>query len=1208
MVGGLPSSSLWNIEYEDLLFKELIGKGNFGCVHRGSYLGVDVAIKKITMFDDAEYCKYTEREVKALRYIRHPLVVHFFGACRHETGFYLITEFIEGLDLRRYLKSTPKAPRWISRVNIALGVAKTFLFLHSKNILHRDLKSKNILLDISRNQIKLCDFGFARIGSQYSSGSDSSSSEEESDPEVVQTEGPYAFNGNGRAAHYRLRRMSICGTPSFMAPEVLLQQKYDWSIDVFSFGILMSELITLKRPGKDYWVRNANNGFDINIEELNSHIPSPNDCPVQFYDLCLKCCSYKNTNRPKFSDIVNILESIKDQLESSEQPLKKQSSFNNSNSINNNNGNSNNNNGNNNNSCIDIEKLNISNNSICEISVSNNSYMTNKSSSSNLLSTSSAYQPQQPSPLQQSQSSQQLHQSQSQQQQQQKSKIVGKLLSSNFDSCVTTNPISIFKERKRPQSFNKLLRVNTANLLSTSQQQLQPLQQSQSQAQLQLDESIPLQQYDKEGVLKLNQTQFPNGWKEFGVDSTVQKVWVVYQSNIVKINQLSQQTQINQNNNLIEIICCNIIKLKKHSITIGVIDCNNLVTGCCIVNVKPYIKEYPHVPKLFKFNQQEQQQKESNLITNNLELEILIKLQARTRGWLVRRRYRLIENEFTYKRQLDQVLKSYLLPIQSKFRINKPLLNYKEIGSIFSNIESLTEIHNELLKIVSEISRSPFFIMNFETERDQPQEKILLNNNEEFTNVSINAKNSSNQINSITQFIVKNISQIKNQYGIYTFNFKFATNILNWCKLNPDLTIFLEGIRNQLNQQFPEEENDLSSLLSLPINKIQKYLSVFEKLAQITPITHSEYKDIKTAYTLIKETSNYIQTQLEMSFEHSHIMSMDIMLQRKDNVSLIQSGRWFVKQGLLESLNKNNKQYYLFLLSDICLITKPIKSKSNSESKHNHHHHHHNREFNLTTSNNNLSNYRNKSNNNNKEDLANSINTGLATSTATNKEVLVNKKYFYRLRKTLSLHDVSMKINPDSPNSVLFFIPNKVYKWSLPTEEEARDWVNDFGRTTILIYRNQSTNGASDQNEMNQIHHINNQTLPSASEAKEKGFIKRFRLSFSAGTDRKPTLYQIHSSSSLTSETTSINSGGISSNNNSPNTPIKSVLSSPSINYTPLNNNENNENQQTNQDFQFAVPTAPADKKKKRNSFSSKLKRLSVTFGENKKNKEHSRE
>ncbi|EGC39916.1 hypothetical protein DICPUDRAFT_74547 [Dictyostelium purpureum] len=86
--------------------------------------------------------------------------------------------------------------------------------------------------------------------------------------------------------------------------------------------------------------------------------------------------------------------------------IKKQSSSN----LNNNTGNNNNNN-NNNNSFIDIEKLKISNNNICEISVSNNSYMTKISSRGNLLSTGSAQQPHQPSPLQKSQSSQQVHQS-----------------------------------------------------------------------------------------------------------------------------------------------------------------------------------------------------------------------------------------------------------------------------------------------------------------------------------------------------------------------------------------------------------------------------------------------------------------------------------------------------------------------------------------------------------------------------------------------------------------------------------------------------------------------------------------------------------------------------------------------------------------------------------------------------------------------------
>lgn len=66
---GLPTQSIWDIPFEDLQFKETIGKGSFGSVFKGSYLGVDVAIKKIEKADDPEYLKYIDREVSMLQYV-----------------------------------------------------------------------------------------------------------------------------------------------------------------------------------------------------------------------------------------------------------------------------------------------------------------------------------------------------------------------------------------------------------------------------------------------------------------------------------------------------------------------------------------------------------------------------------------------------------------------------------------------------------------------------------------------------------------------------------------------------------------------------------------------------------------------------------------------------------------------------------------------------------------------------------------------------------------------------------------------------------------------------------------------------------------------------------------------------------------------------------------------------------------------------------
>jgi len=282
---GLPTQSIWDIPFEDLVFKETIGKGSFGSVFKGNYLGVDVAIKKIEKADDPEYLKYIDREVSMLQSIRHPFIVQFSGICVHSTGLYIITEFVSGGDVRKLLKVNPSLS-WKKKVRISIDLAKAMLFLHSKKIIHRDLKSKNILLD-EHGKIRLCDFGFARM-----------------------TESK------------RNKHMTMCGTEGWVAPEILLGMSYDTSCDVFSYGVVVAELITGKKPGVDLWIRTPDNCFDINPDELRTK--SLPGCPPRFLEMCIECCQYEPLLRPKFEDILHMLSSIENTIPEDADKLQQQ--------------------------------------------------------------------------------------------------------------------------------------------------------------------------------------------------------------------------------------------------------------------------------------------------------------------------------------------------------------------------------------------------------------------------------------------------------------------------------------------------------------------------------------------------------------------------------------------------------------------------------------------------------------------------------------------------------------------------------------------------------------------------------------------------------------------------------------------------------------------------------------------------------------------
>ncbi len=134
--------------------------------YRASYLGHMVAVKELNKPDpnrpeDDDLGIYYQREMATLKELHHPNVLQLLGLCKHDDTLYIITEFVEGGDLRRHLKNKDLKLSWQLRVRIAADCADAMAYLHAKSILHRDFKSKNLLVGPSW-RVKVCDFGFAR--------------------------------------------------------------------------------------------------------------------------------------------------------------------------------------------------------------------------------------------------------------------------------------------------------------------------------------------------------------------------------------------------------------------------------------------------------------------------------------------------------------------------------------------------------------------------------------------------------------------------------------------------------------------------------------------------------------------------------------------------------------------------------------------------------------------------------------------------------------------------------------------------------------------------------------------------------------------------------------------------------------------------------------------------------------------------------------
>ncbi|CAA0831481.1 Serine/threonine-protein kinase EDR1 [Striga hermonthica] len=203
------------IAWEDLDLGERIGLGSYGEVYHADWNGTEVAVKKFLDqdFSGAALDEF-KREVRIMRRLRHPNVVLFMGAVTRPPNLSIITEFLPRGSLYRIIHRPHCQIDEKRRIKMALDVAKGMNCLHTSipTIVHRDLKSPNLLVDNNWN-VKVGDFGLSRL-----------------------------------KHNTFLSSKSTAGTPEWMAPEVLRNEPSNEKCDVYSFGVILWELATLKLP------------------------------------------------------------------------------------------------------------------------------------------------------------------------------------------------------------------------------------------------------------------------------------------------------------------------------------------------------------------------------------------------------------------------------------------------------------------------------------------------------------------------------------------------------------------------------------------------------------------------------------------------------------------------------------------------------------------------------------------------------------------------------------------------------------------------------------------------------------------------------------------------------------------------------------------------------------------------------------------------
>merc|ERR1712137_198201 len=258
--------SVFDIKYEDLEELEFFNKGNFGCLYRAQYFGTDVAVKRLLDLENKAMHKYIEREMCLLKTMRHPSIVQYMGMSKTEDNIFIVTEYVNGGDLYDKLRDSSVNISWKIRVRLAVETCQAVAYLHSRQVVHRDLKSQNLLVDDTW-KVKICDFGFARAA----------------DPKEY---------------------MTLCGTDEWMAPEIMLGEKYDERADIFSLGMIFCEL--LRRDDPPPRVVGAAESYDV--EKFKKTLPE--DCPPELVQLALDCTKIYPDDRPDIKEILNRLKAL----------------------------------------------------------------------------------------------------------------------------------------------------------------------------------------------------------------------------------------------------------------------------------------------------------------------------------------------------------------------------------------------------------------------------------------------------------------------------------------------------------------------------------------------------------------------------------------------------------------------------------------------------------------------------------------------------------------------------------------------------------------------------------------------------------------------------------------------------------------------------------------------------------------------------------
>lgn len=240
----------WEIPFGDISEMKWVASGAQGAVFKGKLNREIVAVKKVK--------EPKETDIRHLKKLNHPNIVQFKGVCTKPPSYCIIMEFCPYGPLYDFLRAGEPVPP-VRLVSWSKQIAAGMGYLHAHKIIHRDLKSPNVLIG-EDEVVKISDFGTSRQWNEVST------------------------------------KMTFAGTVAWMAPEVIRNDPCSEKVDIWSYGVVLWELLSGEIPYKD--VDSSAVMWGVGSNSL--HLPIPTSCPEGFALLVKQCWSTKPRNRPSF--------------------------------------------------------------------------------------------------------------------------------------------------------------------------------------------------------------------------------------------------------------------------------------------------------------------------------------------------------------------------------------------------------------------------------------------------------------------------------------------------------------------------------------------------------------------------------------------------------------------------------------------------------------------------------------------------------------------------------------------------------------------------------------------------------------------------------------------------------------------------------------------------------------------------------------------